>query len=183
MLVACGGSVPPAAPLPDPDDVDRCPDPGEGIEIGGFVGTGADTNRIPQRRLVLMGGGREEDIAARQFVEAAVSGDIVVLRTSGSLTSYPEYFIGALASFTPATVVTVRTSNPESGADPAVLCRVGRAEACGSRGGHSGTTWGAGPPSCMIPLLQWRSGMLPWEGQAQGRYRSEKPLSMHSTGR
>ncbi len=136
MLVACGGSVPPAAPLPDPDDVDRCPDPGEGIEIGGFVGTGADTNRIPQRRLVLMGGGREEDIAARQFVEAAVSGDIVVLRTSGSLTSYPEYFIGALASFTPATVITVRTSNPESGADPAVLCRVGRAEAVWLAGGN-----------------------------------------------
>ena len=133
-LLACGSDLP-AMPLPDPDDIDRCPDPGPGVEIGGFKGTGADTPRIPQRRLVLMGGGREEDVAARLFVEASVAGDIVILRTGGSLTSYPEYFIGALASLTPATVVTVRTSNPESGADPAVLCWVGRAEAAWLAGG------------------------------------------------
>lgn len=83
-----------------------------------------------------MGGGREEDGAARLFVEAAVAGDIVVLRASGSLTSYPEYFIGTLASFTPATVVTIRTSSPEAGADPAVLCRVARAEAVWLAGGN-----------------------------------------------
>ena len=53
-------------------------------------------------------------------MEAAVSGDIVVLRTSGSLTSYPEYFIGALASFTPATVDHGTHQQPGSG--------------CGSRG-------------------------------------------------
>lgn len=116
--------------------MDRCPDPGPGVEIGGFTGTGDDTHRRPQRRLVLMGGGREEDAAARSFVEASVAGDIVILRVSGSLTSYPEYFIGRLASLTPATVVTVRTSNPEAGADPAVLCWVGRAEAVWLAGGN-----------------------------------------------
>ncbi len=83
-----------------------------------------------------MGGGREENDAARLFVEASVAGDIVVLRASGSLTSYPEYFIGALASITPSTVITVRISNPEAGADPAVLCRVGRAEAVWLAGGN-----------------------------------------------
>ena len=133
-LTACG--PPPIEAIPDRAPVDRCPDPGAGIEIGGFDGTGADTNRSPHRRLVLMGGGPEEDLAARQFVEAAVAGDIVVLRTTGSLTSYPEYFIGFLASVTPATVITIRTSNPEAGADPAVLCRVARAEAVWLAGGN-----------------------------------------------
>ena len=135
------GLVPPL----DPDDVDRCPAPGPGVEIGGFAGTGDDTHRIPQRRLVLMGGGREEDVAARLFVEASFAGDIVILRASGSLTSYPEYFIGSLASLTPATVVTVRTSNPEAGADPAVLCRVGRAEAVWLAGGDQWNYLGRWP--------------------------------------
>ncbi len=133
-LTACG--APPTELIPEARPVDRCPDPGAGVEIGGFEGTGADTNRRPHRRLVLMGGGREEDLAARQFVEAAVAGDIVVLRTNGSLTSYPQYFIGFLASVTPSTVVTIRTSNPEAGADPAVLCRVARSEAVWLAGGN-----------------------------------------------
>ena len=145
VLFACGGPDLPAIPDLDPDAVDRCPDPGPGIEIGGFAGTGEDTRRLPQRRLVLMGGGREEDIAARLFVEASFAGDIVILRTSGSLTSYPEYFIGALASITPATVVTVRTSNPEAAADSAVLCRVDRAEAVWLAGGNQWNYLGRWP--------------------------------------
>ncbi len=143
LLTACG-----TQPTETPSDrgpVDRCPDPGPGVEIGGFPGTGADTRRRPLRRLVLMGGGREEDIAARSFVEASLAGDIVILRTSGSLTSYPEYFIGFLASVTPRTVVTVRTSNPESGADPAVLCRVARAEAVWLAGGNQWNYLGRWP--------------------------------------
>ena len=143
LLTACG-TQPPATPF-DPDTVDRCPDPGPGVEIGGFPGTGADTPRRPLRRLVLMGGGREEDMAARSFVEASLAGDIVILRASGSLTSYPEYFIGFLASVTPRTVVTVRTSNPESGADPAVLCRVARAEAVWLAGGNQWNYLGRWP--------------------------------------
>lgn len=142
-LTACG--APPTDFIPDETPVDRCPDPGAGIEIGGFDGTGADTNRRPHRRLVLMGGGREEDLAARQFVDASVAGDIVVLRTSGSLTSYPQYFIGFLASVTPATVITIRTSNPEAGADPAVLCRVARAEAVWLAGGNQWNYLGRWP--------------------------------------
>lgn len=144
-LLACSGPDVAAIPLPDPDDIVRCPDPGPGVEIGGFTGTGADTHRIPQRRLVLMGGGREEDVAARLFVEASVAGDIVVLRASGSLTSYPEYFIGALASITPSTVITIRTSDPVAGADPAVLCRVGRAEAVWLAGGDQWNYLGRWP--------------------------------------
>lgn len=143
LFTACGTQ--PTATPSDPEPVDRCPDPGPGIEIGGFTGTGADTRRRPLRRLVLMGGGREEDVAARSFVEASLAGDIVILRASGSLTSYPEYFIGFLASVTPATVVTVRTSNPEAGADPAVLCRVARAEAIWLAGGNQWNYLGRWP--------------------------------------
>lgn len=134
--------------------MERCPDPGAGIEIGGFDGTGADTNRRPHRRLVLMGGGREEDSAARLFVDASVAGDIVVLRASGSLTSYPQYFIGFLASVTPATVITIRTSNPEAGADPAVLCRVDRAEAVWLAGGNQWNYLGRWPAALHEALAE-----------------------------
>ena len=121
----------------EPEPVDQCPEPGEGIDIGGIDGTGADTERAPTRRLVLMGGGGEDDSAARQFVEAADGGDIVILRATGSLTSYPQYFSVTLAPDpVPATVVTVRTTRPESGGDPAVLCRVNRAEALWLAGGN-----------------------------------------------
>jgi len=151
-LTACG--APTTDFIPDETPVDRCPDPGAGIEIGGFDGTGADTNRRPHRRLVLMGGGREEDTAARLFVDASVAGDIVVLRTSGSLTSYPEYFIGFLASVTPATVITIRTSNPEAGADPAVLCRVARAEAVWLAGGNQWNYLGRWPTALHEALAE-----------------------------
>ena len=151
-LTACG--APPTDFIPDETPVDRCPDPGAGIEIGGFDGTGADTNRRPHRRLVLMGGGPEEDVAARLFVDASVAGDIVVLRTSGSLTSYPQYFIGFLASVTPSTVVTIRTSNPEAGADPAVLCRVARAEAVWLAGGNQWNYLGRWPTALHEALAE-----------------------------
>lgn len=151
-LTACG--APPTEFTPDERPVERCPDPGAGIEIGGFDGTGADTNRRPHRRLVLMGGGPEEDVAARLFVDASVAGDIVVLRTSGSLTSYPQYFIGFLASVTPSTVVTIRTSNPEAGADPAVLCRVARAEAVWLAGGNQWNYLGRWPTALHEALAE-----------------------------
>lgn len=151
-VAACG--APPTDSIPDERPVERCPDPGAGIEIGGFDGTGADTNRRPHRRLVLMGGGREEDFAARQFVDASVAGDIVVLRTSGSLTSYPQYFIGFLASVTPATVITIRTSDPEAGADPAVLCRVARAEAVWLAGGNQWNYLGRWPAALHEALAE-----------------------------
>ncbi|MDE2795486.1 MAG: Type 1 glutamine amidotransferase-like domain-containing protein [Gemmatimonadota bacterium] len=121
----------------EPEPVDQCPEPGDGIDIGGIEGTGADTERSPIRRLVLMGGGGEDDPAARQFVEAARGGDIVILRATGSLTSYPQYFSVTLQPDpVPATVVTVRTTQPEAARDPAVLCRVDRAEALWLAGGN-----------------------------------------------
>ena len=84
-----------------------------------------------------MGGGGEDDSAARQFAEAANGGDIVILRATGSLSSYPQYFSVTLEPDpVPATVVTVRTTRPEAGGDEAVLCRVDRAEALWLAGGN-----------------------------------------------
>ncbi|MCY4398565.1 MAG: hypothetical protein OXE96_04360 [Gemmatimonadetes bacterium] len=153
FLTAC--SAPLTEPPRDLEPVDRCPAPGEGIDIGGLPGTGADTKRLPLRRLVLMGGGREEVEATRLFVGAAVSGDVVVLRTSGSLTSYIEYFTAGLtASSTPATLVTIRTNDPFSGDDPAVLCRLGRAEAVWIAGGNQWNYLGRWPPALHTALAE-----------------------------
>ena len=133
LAIACGGG---ANPVVEPEPVDRCPEPGDGVDIDGIEGTGADTERAPSRRLVLMGGGGEDDSAARQFVEGANGGDVVILRATGSLSSYPQYFSVTLEPDpVPATVVTVRTTRPEAGGDPAVLCRVDRAEALWLAGG------------------------------------------------
>ncbi|MDE2652874.1 MAG: hypothetical protein OXI71_03570 [Gemmatimonadota bacterium] len=144
ILIGCAGVDGQIGP--EPDTANRCPEPGAGIQIGGDFGSGTDTERTPVRRLVLMGGGREEDQAAQHFVEAAAGGDVVVLRASGSLTSYPDYFGTSLAPVpAPSSVVTVRTTSPESGADPAVLCRAGRAEALWLAGGNQWNYLGRWP--------------------------------------
>ena len=144
ILVACSGVD--GQTGPDPDSADFCPEPGAGIQIGGHTGSGTDTKRTPVRRLVLMGGGPEEDQAARHFVAAAAGGDIVVLRATGSLTSYPDYFGTSLAPDPiPSSVVTIRTASPEAGADPAAVCHVGRAEALWLAGGNQWNYLGRWP--------------------------------------
>ncbi len=152
LAIACGDG---AAPVFDPEPVDGCPEPGDGIDIGGNEGTGADTERSPIRRLVLMGGGGEDDDAARRFAEAANGGDVVILRATGSLTSYPQYFSATLAPDpAPATVVTVRTTRPEAGGDPAVICRVDRAEALWLAGGNQWNYLGRWPDTLHAALAE-----------------------------
>lgn len=83
-----------------------------------------------------MGGGAEHDAAATRFVEGANGGDIVILRASGSLTSYPDYFTLTLtASPAPASAVTVLTLAPALADDPAVQCWILQAEAVWLAGG------------------------------------------------
>lgn len=116
------------------DEDGACPSPGVGVRIGGRLARD-DAVRTPLRRLVLMGGGPEDDAAARTFVNGAAGGDVLVLRASGSLTSYPGYF-GSLGSDpVPASIETVLTTDPARGGDSAVVCRVGRAEAIWLAGG------------------------------------------------
>ncbi len=149
-LTACAESGP-ATSLDGP--LEGCPEAGAGTTIGGLRGTGRDATPSPVRRLVLMGGGPEEDGAARRFAEAAAGGDIVVLRATGSLTSYPDYFSVELApSPAPASVVTIRTDTPPLADHPSVLCRLGRAEAVWLAGGSQWNYLGRWPNSVHVAV-------------------------------
>ena len=93
-----------------------------------------------------MGGGSESDEAATLFVEGAAGGDIVILRASGSLTSYPNYFMTSLSpAVPPASAVTVLTGNPGAGGDPAALCWLEGAEAVWLAGGSQWDYLGGWP--------------------------------------
>jgi cyanophycinase len=88
--------------------------------------------------VVLMGGGAEVDRASARFVDGANGGDVLVLRASGSTSSYTEYFAEDLTASlvrAPRAVATLRLDDPASGNDDAVLCRVRRAEAIWLAGG------------------------------------------------
>ena len=112
-----------------------CPAPGPGVLIGGSGDVSADP-RTPARIVVLMGGSSEDDSASRRFVEAAGGGDVLVLRATGSVTSYPDYFTLTLdPNPAPASAITALTSPASVGAAPSVLCRVAQAEAIWLAGG------------------------------------------------
>jgi len=123
----------------------------------------SDSSVTPGRRVVLMGGGGEHDDASTRFVEGAAGGDIVILRASGSLTSYPDYFTYSLSpSAAPSSAVTVLTTVPVSADDPAVLCWVGGAEAIWLAGGNQWNYLGLWPPDLHSALdqLNARGGAL-----------------------
>ncbi len=155
---ACADSTRATSVVGEP--LEGCPDPGAGTTIGGLRGTGRDATPSPVRRLVLMGGGPEEDGAARRFAEAAAGGDIVVLRATGSLTSYPDYFSAELApSPAPASVVTIRTDTPPLADHPSVLCRLDRAEAIWLAGGSQWDYLGRWPHPVHVAIREaWRRG-------------------------
>ncbi|MCC7108944.1 MAG: cyanophycinase [Deltaproteobacteria bacterium] len=138
------GACVPTAPDPppsggaDPDAPwlgnDPCPEATAGIELeesAPFTAGGT-----PAPLVVLMGGGVEVDEAAVAFAEAAGGGDLLVLRATGSTSSYTEWFAEELSlSPRPAAVGTVLLNDPDAGDDGAVLCRVARADALWLAGG------------------------------------------------
>jgi len=102
---------------------------GQDVQDGGVL-------QEPVQRLVLMGGGTEVDGASRAFVEAAGGGDVLVLRATGSVTSYTSYFsVDLSANPAPATVTTLRVDDLAASSHAALTCRVGRAEALWLAGG------------------------------------------------
>jgi cyanophycinase len=128
--------------------VDRgpCPAPPVGVtqeETAPFL-PGDDPTAIDDGGdgvVVLMGGGVEVDRAAARFVDGARGGEVLVLRASGSTSSYTGYFSDELAALVtqPArAVATVRIDDAALGADESVLCRVRRAEALWFAGGDQG---------------------------------------------
>jgi len=124
-------------------DTGPCPAAPVGItleETGAFL-PGDDANARDDGGdgvVVLMGGGAEVDRASARFVDGARGGEVLVLRASGSTSSYTTYFSDELVARVtqPArAVATLRLDDPALGADESVLCRVRRAEAIWFAGG------------------------------------------------
>ena len=117
-----------------PDPILDCPDTSgvASVTLGEFNTVDA----TPVRRIVLMGGSTEVDPASRSFVEAAGGGDVLVLRATGSTTSYNPYFLSEVdAQPAPVSVSTVRIDEPLLSAHDAVMCYVAQAEAVWLAGG------------------------------------------------
>jgi cyanophycinase len=137
LLAGCSAATAtgPEPELPAPPPAGVCPALPAGAAMAG-IGAFESRAPVPVRRVVLMGGASEVDAASRSFVEGAAGGDVLVLRASGSTTSYNGYFAGEVgASPAPAWVGTIRIDVPEAGSHPGVLCRVSRAEAIWLAGG------------------------------------------------
>ena len=135
------------------DPTAECPDPSTGITIGGLYGNDKNVNPMFQRILVLMGGGSEDDEASKLFLEATNGGDIVILRTSGSLTSYPNYFMSTLSpQIPPNSALTVLTSSPQQASNPAVRCWLNRAEGVWFAGGKQWNYLGEWPEQFQLFL-------------------------------
>lgn len=123
-------------PVDDEPDTGPCPEAGAGLtleETGAFV-AGDQGDGV----VVLMGGGAEVDRGSARFVDGAGGGDVLVLRATGSTSSYTSYFaddLAALLTEPPRSVATIRVDDPAAGADDAVLCRLRRADAVWLAGG------------------------------------------------
>jgi cyanophycinase-like exopeptidase len=134
-LALAGCSSDEAAGPDEPNEPEGCPAAGAGIErstLGAFDSVAG----TPVRRVVLMGGSTEVDPAARAFVEAAGGGDVLVLRASGSTTTYTPYFFTELsADPAPSSATTIRIDDPAQSSSEAVLCVTTRSEAVWLAGG------------------------------------------------
>ncbi len=164
-IAACGATT--AAP---DDDVAAavCPAATAGVEVGGFAPE-ADVSPVPERVVVIMGGSSEDDTAARRFVEAANGGDVLILRATGSLTSYPSYFRNGLApSPAPNSVETVKTTDPGAAAQAAVFCRIANAEAIWLAGGNQSDYLLGWPPAVHSALVAARDRGVAIGGTSAG---------------
>jgi hypothetical protein len=106
-----------------------------------------------------MGGGGEDDDAATLFAEGAQGGDILILRATGSTSSYPNYFLTTLSpSPRPSSAVTIRTDTPSMAGDSGVLCRVAMAEAIWLAGGDQWDYLGGWPQEVHTALANHTAG-------------------------
>jgi cyanophycinase len=112
----------------------------------GMWGDPGDHLSAFRHRLVLMGGGAEVDAVSKIFVEGASGGDVLILRASGSVTSYLDYFAEEVTPEPPPVqVATLRLDDPIAGRDPEVLCRVSSAESLWLAGGDQWNYLGQWP--------------------------------------
>ena len=111
-----------------------CPRAGPGLTLDETAGFAAGD--APHALVVIMGGSTEVDDGAIRFAAAANGGDVLVLRATGSTSSYTSWFADELPiDPAPRAVATLRTDDVSAGADDAVLCRVARADAIWLAGG------------------------------------------------
>lgn len=144
---------------PDPQAPGCGPLPA-GVQLGGDV-TALDARAQTNRQVVLMGGGLEIDGAMTEFLEAVNGGDVMVLRASGSTSSYSDYFRGELQpSPKPSSVTTMRIDDPSYATQPSVVCRVRSAEAIWLAGGDQWDYLGRWPDviHSAISTLTLRNG-------------------------
>ncbi len=162
-LLACGATT------PGPDEATAvCPAPSAGVEVGGFAPV-EPASPTPDRVVVVMGGSSEDDTAAKRFVEAANGGDVLILRASGSLTSYPGYFRDDLQpSPEPNSIETVKTVDPAAAAQAAVLCRISNAEAIWLAGGSQADYLLGWPPAVHAALAAARDRGVAIGGTSAG---------------
>ncbi len=165
VVAACGGGdstsfVPSNTPTDGDSQTNACGALPAGVQLGGDVAA-ADARAETDRRVVLMGGGPENDDAMTHFLEAVNGGDVMVLRASGSTSSYWDYFRQTLQpSPKPSSVTTMRIDDPRYATQPSVICRVRSAEAIWLAGGDQWEYLGRWPDviQAAISTLVLRNG-------------------------
>jgi len=98
-----------------------------------FTGNPSDVSTNPQFGICLMGGAGEMDEAMQWFLSLADSGDVLVLRTTGS-DGYNDYFFNQLG-VSLNSVETIRIDDQNAAVDSYVLQKLAQAEAIWFAGG------------------------------------------------
>jgi cyanophycinase len=98
-----------------------------------FAGDTADVSTNPIPGIVLAGGGGDNDEAMQWMLERADSGDVVVLRASGS-DGYNPYFFSELGVYVNS-VETIRFDDAAAADDPYVATQIRNAECLFFAGG------------------------------------------------
>jgi cyanophycinase len=153
-LVACGSAAadpvvpddPNGGGTGDPPPAAYCADVPTGVLHAATGEPGANPSAEGTPRIVAMGGSSEVNPASKLFVEAAGGGDVLVMRASGSVTSYNNYFMSSVGPVPPpASVASIRIDDPAQSLSEGVLCHVRRTSALWLAGGNQWNYLGVWP--------------------------------------
>jgi len=153
-LVACGSAAadpfvpddPNGGGTGDPPPAAYCADVPTGVLHAATGEPGANPSAVGTPRIVAMGGSSEVNPASKLFVEAAGGGDVLVMRASGSVTSYNNYFMTNVGPVpAPASVASIRIDDPAQALSEGVLCHVRRTSALWLAGGNQWNYLGVWP--------------------------------------
>ena len=156
MLLAVGCSKVPAQVVQPAAEESTCAAPTEAQWGGTPLGV-ADEVSSPRQAITLMGGGPEDDRAMAGFLEDAAGGDVLVLRASGSVTSYPDYFGGLDPQPAPRSARVLKIPETALSVEESVRCLLDGAEALWFAGGDQWNYLG-GWPASLRELLRLKIG-------------------------